>query len=126
MKFTDVCLITEDVQAMTRFYETIVQAAASGDESHAYIETRGTGLAIYSKEAAARDMGIDCVDEQGAGKLTFGFEVGDVDAEYERLRALGVAGISEPVTLPWGARSFHCCDPDGNRISIRSWLWVYG
>ena len=124
MKFTDVCLITEDVPALAKFYKAIVQADARGDEKHMHIETRGTGLAIYSKAAAERDMGFDFSRYWGTGNLTFGFEVADVDVEYERLKALGVEFVTEPTTHSWGARSFHFRDPDGNIICFRSWLWV--
>ena len=42
--------------------------------------------------------------------LTFNFEVSDVDAEYERLRSLGVNIKGEPENHEWGDRSFFLFD----------------
>ncbi|EUA35807.1 glyoxalase/Bleomycin resistance /Dioxygenase superfamily protein [Mycobacterium xenopi 3993] len=42
----------------------------------------------------------------------------DVDAEAKRLRALGVEILSGPVDRPWGERTLHICDPDGNVIEF--------
>jgi catechol 2,3-dioxygenase-like lactoylglutathione lyase family enzyme len=46
------------------------------------------------------------------------FEVEDVDAEYERLKALDVEFVMLPTTHPWGARSFWFRDPDGNIVDF--------
>ncbi len=45
----------------------------------------------------------------------------DVDKEYERLTALGIKSFSgEPVTFPFGIRSFYIADPEGNLLEIGS------
>ncbi len=44
------------------------------------------------------------------------FSVEDVDAEYRRLSALGIATEGEPVTYPWKYRCFGFKDPDGNGL----------
>ena len=46
------------------------------------------------------------------------FEMEDVDAEYERLKALDVEFVMLPTTHPWGARSFWFRDPDGNVVDF--------
>ncbi|HEY2285821.1 MAG TPA: VOC family protein [Streptosporangiaceae bacterium] len=46
------------------------------------------------------------------------FRVDDVDAEYERLRALPVDVVKEPATMPWGNRSLLFRDPDGNLVNL--------
>lgn len=48
----------------------------------------------------------------------FEFAVQDVNAEYERIRALGVEVKESPKDLPWGHRFFNIKDPDGNGIDI--------
>jgi uncharacterized glyoxalase superfamily protein PhnB len=48
------------------------------------------------------------------------FMAGDVDAEYERIAALGVAWVMLPTTQPWGNRSMIFRDPRGNLISVFS------
>jgi lactoylglutathione lyase len=47
-----------------------------------------------------------------------GFLIEDVDAEAERLRGLGVEILSGPVDRPWGERTLHIADPDGNIIEF--------
>jgi len=39
------------------------------------------------------------------------FLADDVDAEYERIRALGVVWVLPPTTQPWGNRSMIFRDP---------------
>ena len=41
-----------------------------------------------------------------------------VDAEYERLKALGVEFVKLPKTHPWGSRSFWFRDLDGNIVDF--------
>ena len=44
--------------------------------------------------------------------------VRDVDAEYERLRGLGLAGLVRPRDTGDGFRECSFCDPEGNRIEL--------
>ena len=48
------------------------------------------------------------------------FEVSDVDAEYQRVAALGVEWVMPPTTQPWGNRSMIFKDPDGNLVNVFS------
>ena len=48
------------------------------------------------------------------------FLVGDVDAEYERLRDGLTDVVTEPTTMPWGNRSLLFRDPDGNLVNLFS------
>lgn len=50
--------------------------------------------------------------------LILSFEVTDVDAEYERLRAAGLGIVQELQDKPWGERSFVIDDPNGVHIYI--------
>jgi lactoylglutathione lyase len=45
-----------------------------------------------------------------------GFLVGDVDAEADRLRGLGVQLLTGPADRPWRERTLHTADPDGNIV----------
>ncbi|NLA87784.1 MAG: VOC family protein [Clostridiales bacterium] len=42
----------------------------------------------------------------------------NVDAEYERLKSfhMNIEYVAVPTTYPWGARSMHFRDPDGNTV----------
>ncbi|AEF40576.1 VOC family protein [Hoyosella subflava] len=47
-----------------------------------------------------------------------GFRVSDVDTTAESLRALGVTPLTGPVDRPWGERTMHIADPDGNIVEF--------
>jgi uncharacterized glyoxalase superfamily protein PhnB len=46
------------------------------------------------------------------------FRVADVDAEHERLAALGHEFVQPPTTMPWGNRSVLLRDPDGSLVNL--------
>ena len=49
----------------------------------------------------------------------------NVDADVERLRAIGVPVVTEPADRPdWGIRTAHFRDPSGNLIEIYTALEV--
>lgn len=50
------------------------------------------------------------------------FVVDDVDAEYERLRAEGVAVVTPIETEPWGERYFQLADPNGVIFQLVQWV----
>lgn len=121
LKFTDVCLITNNVPALAVFYEKLFDAKSEGDETHSFIAVSGLGIAIYSKTAAMNDRPeLDYTDHSN-DKFYIGFSCEDATAEYERIKALGICTPTEPVVWPWGAKSFYLKDLDGNMIVVRSW-----
>ena len=69
----------------------------------------------YGQDQAARPEGQRPRDE-----IILDFMAGDVDAEYERIAALGVAWVMLPATQPWGNRSMIFRDPGGNLVSVFS------
>jgi len=40
------------------------------------------------------------------------------DVEHDRLRGAGVPILAPPADRPWGARTLHAADPDGNVIEL--------
>jgi lactoylglutathione lyase len=44
--------------------------------------------------------------------------VDDVDAEHDRLRTAGVRVLAPPADRPWGERTLHLSDPDGNVVEL--------
>jgi uncharacterized glyoxalase superfamily protein PhnB len=120
MKFTDICIITKNVLDVAKFYETIFNSQAEGDNIHSFIKASGLGIAIYNKSEAEAVMGFD-FSNTGTGLITIGFDVDDVDAEYERIKALNISSATEPQIWPWGAKSFRFKDIEGNIIVFRSW-----
>lgn len=118
MKFNGICIITGNVPRLARFYEQILKTASEGDDIHTAIPMDGAALVIYSKAAAENDMKFDFGRYWGSGNFTISFTVDDVDLEYERLKALNVEFVTSPKTYPWGARSVHFRDPDGNIVTF--------
>ncbi|SDD92139.1 VOC family protein [Glycomyces harbinensis] len=71
-----------------------------------------TGLSSFKPESA----------KGHADGLLLAFVVDDIDAQYERVRAEGVA-ITTPIeTEPWGERYFQTADPNGVIIQLVQWM----
>jgi catechol 2,3-dioxygenase-like lactoylglutathione lyase family enzyme len=117
VRFVGICLITNNVPALADFYTKVLGVEAEGDDVHAELDTDGAGIAIFSAEEM-ENMAPRSMQGAGYGSLTTMFEVNDVDAEYERLKALDVEFVMLPTTHPWGARSFWFRDPDGNIVDF--------
>jgi predicted enzyme related to lactoylglutathione lyase len=119
MKFSDICLITDDVLRLAQFYETVFGGTVEGDATHAVVTASGLAIAIYRKSDAESVMGFD-FSGAGRGLLTINFNADDADEECARIRSMGLFDVTEPTLWPWGAKSFRLFDSDGNIIVIRS------
>ena len=111
-------IMTADVAATAAFYETHFRFEAPY-RSDWYVHLRSsedahTNLAIL-------DWSHETIPAEGrkpAAGVILNFEVDDVDAEYERLRAAGL-----PILLPirdeaFGQRHFITRDPNGVLIDV--------
>ena len=121
IQFTDVCFITNDVLRLRAFYETVFGVKAEGDEIHSGISIDGLTLVFDHVDISESNPTFRYVEVGCANNVIVGFNVDDVDAEYNRLFSLGTQMLNEPTTHPWGARSFQFRDPDGNILNFRSW-----
>ena len=65
-------------------------------------------------------MAPGSMQSAGYGSFTIGFEVEDVDVQYERLKALWVTFVKLPATYPWGTHSVWFRDPDENIVDFYS------
>jgi len=120
IQFTDVCYITKDVLKLRVFYEAVFGVEAEGDEWHSGLSIPGLTFCFDNASNLQDGLAFRYVEGGGANNVTVGFNVEDVDVEYERLLALGVEMLNQPTTHPWGARSFQFKDPDGNILNFRS------
>jgi len=120
-QFTDVCFITNDVPRLRAFYETVFGGKAEGDEVHSALVMEGIQFTFDFVDPLQKYSPFRYVSTGGANNVIVGFNVDDVDAEYQRLLPLGVKTLNEPTTHPWGARSFQFKDPDGNILNFRTW-----
>lgn len=120
-KFNGVCLITNDVSKLSRFYSEVLQTDVQGDEGFCILPTRGAELSIYSIRGM-EEMASGSMNKFGYGGFTLEFAVDNVDEEFERLKHRGIDIVKLPTTQPWGRRSFWFRDPDGNIVNFYSVL----
>jgi lactoylglutathione lyase len=96
------------------FYRDVVELELRR-EGDGYVEfdMENIKLSLFERaklpELIGRDAGMAPCGE-------IGFIIDDVDARAERLKALGVEILTGPIDRPWGERTLHIADPDGNIV----------
>jgi len=120
MKFASVRVVTQDLESMVTFYQHLSGIVANRPaEGFAEIHFNGAVLALSSERLIA-------LFNKGAAKAAANqsaileFEVGDVDAVFERAAGNGANVVMPTTTMPWGNRSLLLRDPDGNLVNIFS------
>jgi len=118
MRFVSTRIITADVGRLVAFYENVTQTVAVwGNELFAEIPTSVGTLAIGSEKTVPL-FGQGSAEPAANRTAILEFIVGDVDAEYERLRGRLSEVVTEPTTMPWGNRALLFRDPDGNLVNL--------
>ena len=112
-----IILYVRDLDASVAFYRDVVGLAHKfTDSGYAEFVTEGTKFALFDR-ARLPDLIGRGVDGEGPwGEVAF--VVDDVDARAERLQTAGVHILSGPVDRPWGQRTLHFLDPDGNVVEF--------
>jgi len=117
-------IITDDVERLAAFYARLLGVPTALNEY--YVEVQAGRMSVgFSKRRFTEDQ-RRCPAAAGDGPQGRGpetildFLTGDVDAEYERIKALGVEWVMPPTTQPWGSRSMIFRDPEGNLINVFS------
>ena len=107
MKFSGICIKTDNAPRLAEFYKTVFQKEPLIEGGH-----YGFGnFAVYDpggiKVTSEKNISIQCFDA-------------DIDALYERLlRDIPNINVTSPPTKrPWGAYSFWFLDPDGNEVAV--------
>jgi predicted enzyme related to lactoylglutathione lyase len=106
----------------------LLRPADLGRSRHFYRDV--LGLAIYREFGPPADPGVvfflgsgflevsgQSGDHPGHSVMLW-LQVRDVNAEHERLAAVGVRVLREPLTEPWGLTEMWIEDPDGVRIVL--------
>lgn len=118
MKFVSTRIITADVNRLVSFYEMVTEAVAIwGNELFAEIPTAVGTLAIGSDKTVPL-FGVGSAEPASNRSAIIEFLVGDVDAQYERLRGRLDEVVTAPTTMPWGNRALLFRDPDGNLVNL--------
>jgi uncharacterized glyoxalase superfamily protein PhnB len=117
MKFSSTRLIAADIEAVVGFYEMVTGLKAEWlAPVFAEIVTPAATLAIGAAETVA--LWQEGSGEPGANRTAYiEFQVADIDAEYERLKAK-VPFVHELKMMPWGNKTFQFRDPEGTAVSF--------
>jgi catechol 2,3-dioxygenase-like lactoylglutathione lyase family enzyme len=98
-----VLLRPADYERSVHFYGSVLGLAVFREWGTGTVFFLGGGYLELSRSAGP------VVDD----KLSLWLQVRDVDAEHDRLAALGVEVVEPPVDQPWGLREARVRDPDG-------------
>jgi catechol 2,3-dioxygenase-like lactoylglutathione lyase family enzyme len=118
-RLASVCIITADVPRLRDFYRAVLQVEPQGDDTFTAFVMDGLALSLYDVRGMEL-LAPGSMRNAGTGNVTLEVEVDDVDAEYERVLALGVPIVKPPQTHPWGRRSVWLRDPDGTIVNFNA------
>ena len=105
-----VTLATGDMRQAVRFYCALGFTLDYGGEDATFTSFR------VGEQHLNLGAGPDHDPRQSWGRIIY--YVSDVDAMYERARALGLSVLTTPRDAEWGERYFHLRDPDGHELSF--------
>jgi predicted enzyme related to lactoylglutathione lyase len=120
MNLASIRIITDDVDRLVEFYETVTGVTATRPAPvFAELRTETGTLAIASTVTVG--MLGDRAPKPGRNdSIIIEFIVTDVDAQFDRIRASLDDIVLAPTTMPWGNRSTLFRDPDGNLVNLFS------
>jgi lactoylglutathione lyase len=120
-KLEHVGIMVKDLEKSISFYTDVIGL------SHLYTMTHTNGVIrlAFLAGAEAQETELELIEGYNSGLPAEGkthhvaFTVDDVEAEYERIKELGVPlRDSEITTLPNGARYFFFYGPDGEFLEM--------
>jgi uncharacterized glyoxalase superfamily protein PhnB len=116
-------IVTHDVQELAAFYSRLLETVVPLNEF--YVEIPAGSLSVgFSKcrftEEHSRPGSCSASLGARSGEVILDFVVHDVDAEYQRIDALGVEWVLPPTTQPWGRRAMLFRDPEGHLVNVCS------
>lgn len=115
-------IVTDHVERLATFYAGLLGAPVPLNAY--YVEVPAGPVTVgfsRRKFTEYRESQVAC-----AGRLPrtcetiLDFQVDDVDADYDRIVALGATVVMPPTTQPWGSRAMIFTDPDGNLVNVFS------
>ncbi|HLW01435.1 MAG TPA: VOC family protein [Ktedonobacterales bacterium] len=111
-------LFVKDLPTCMAFYrDTLGLEMASSDADSAAFKLESVYFMLL-KVSAAEDLIREEVKLEGRPRGLLAAVVQDVDAAYETLKARGVTFLRPPTNQPWGLRTAHFADPEGNLWEI--------
>jgi lactoylglutathione lyase len=115
-----VLFVRDLARCMTFYRDTLGLEVQESDPDSVSFKMENVYFLLLEVSAAAHlisEEGLELKIEGGPrGLLAAGVE--DVDAAYEALKAKGVTFLRPPTNQPWGLRTAHFADPEGNLWEI--------
>jgi lactoylglutathione lyase len=112
-----IILYVRDLDASIAFHRDVVGLAHKfTDSGYAEFVTEGTKFALFDRSQLPGLIGRKVDGDGPWGEVAF--LVDDVEAQADGLRAAGAHILSGPVDRPWGQRTLHFLDPDGNVVEF--------
>lgn len=116
-------LVVRDFENSLRFYRDVIGLEGEGESPYAEF-SKGTSKLVLLDHGFWKTVGGLGGPTPRAWKregLVLAIQVRDADAEFQRIKAEGVAVASPPADRPMmGLRNFQIYDPDGNLIEVTS------
>lgn len=124
------CPITvDDVEAAIPFYrdglglDVVNDVSYGGNRwvSFGFRDQQGLAVVVSDPGAGRSPEDGDALGRlvvKGFGPGPYGFSTDDLDATFERLRAMGAEVLQEPMVQDWGPRDCAFRDPAGNHVRI--------
>ena len=113
-------LFVSDLERSIAFYRDVVGLPFRfANESYAEFATEGAKFSLLARSELPELIGRHAPTGEAPwpqGEVAFLVE--DVDAEHERLLRAGVTVLAPPTARPWGERTLHIADPDGNVVEL--------
>ena len=118
MKLASVRIITDQLDEMVAFYETVTGITAERPAPpFAELVSPTATLAIGHSQTVPL-FGEGVARPAANASVIIEWQVDDVDAQFARLNTTEVDWVQTPTTMPWGNRSAMLRDPDGNLVNL--------
>jgi uncharacterized glyoxalase superfamily protein PhnB len=118
-------LFVQDLAKCATFYrDTLGLQVKDSDPDSAGFSLGDQYFALLEVSAAAHLISSEALELkiEGGPRMLLAAGVADVDAAYEQLKAKGVTFLRPPTDQPWGLRTAHFADPEGNIWEINQSL----
>lgn len=115
-------IFVQDLDKCTAFYRDTfnLQYQESDADGATFRLQEGLYLILLSPKGAADLLGmpVDQMKIEGGPRGLLAASVADIDAAYAELTAHGVTFVRPLTDQPWGLRTAHFTDPEGNLWEI--------
>jgi lactoylglutathione lyase len=114
-------LFVRDLARCTTFYrDTLGLPMKHSDPNSATFQMENLYFLLLEVSAAADLISskVNALKIEGGPRWLQAAGVEDVNAAYEALKAKGVTFLRPPTDQPWGLRTAHFADPEGNLWEI--------